>query len=70
MLGYWDDPEMTAAIDPAGWIQTGDLAKLDRDGDGAGDVRGGATVSGLLWHGTAMFRIMEHIHCSRKRNAS
>jgi fatty-acyl-CoA synthase len=33
MLGYWDDPEKTAqAIDPAGWIHTGDLATMDQDG--------------------------------------
>jgi fatty-acyl-CoA synthase len=33
MLGYWDDPEQTsAAIDQAGWMHTGDLATMDRDG--------------------------------------
>jgi fatty-acyl-CoA synthase len=33
MLGYWDDPEKTAqAIDPAGWMHTGDLATMDQDG--------------------------------------
>ena len=33
MLGYWNDPEQTAeAIDAAGWMHTGDLATMDRDG--------------------------------------
>jgi fatty-acyl-CoA synthase len=33
MLGYWEDPERTAeAIDPAGWMHTGDLATMDDDG--------------------------------------
>ena len=33
MLGYWDDPEKTAeAIDPAGWMHTGDLAVMRDDG--------------------------------------
>jgi fatty-acyl-CoA synthase len=33
MLGYWDDPERTAeAIDPAGWMHTGDLATMDDEG--------------------------------------
>jgi fatty-acyl-CoA synthase len=33
MLGYWREPERTAeAIDPAGWMHTGDLATMDADG--------------------------------------
>jgi fatty-acyl-CoA synthase len=33
MLGYWEDPEKTAeAIDPAGWMHTGDLATMDEAG--------------------------------------
>ncbi|WP_421109337.1 AMP-binding protein [Streptomyces sp. NEAU-S77] len=33
MLGYWEEPELTAeAIDPAGWMHTGDLAVMDEDG--------------------------------------
>ncbi len=33
MLGYWDNPEQTAAsIDRAGWMHTGDLATMDPDG--------------------------------------
>jgi fatty-acyl-CoA synthase len=35
MLGYWDDPEKTAeAIDPEGWMHTGDLATIDAEGYG------------------------------------
>ncbi|WP_327065523.1 AMP-binding protein [Kitasatospora sp. NBC_01302] len=33
MLGYWDEPERTAeAVDPQGWMHTGDLAVMDQDG--------------------------------------
>jgi fatty-acyl-CoA synthase len=33
MRGYWNDPERTdEAIDPAGWMHSGDLATLDDDG--------------------------------------
>ncbi|QNN53783.1 AMP-binding protein [Nocardioides mesophilus] len=33
MLGYWQDPEKTAeAIDPDGWMHTGDLAVMREDG--------------------------------------
>ncbi|GLW55578.1 fatty-acyl-CoA synthase [Kitasatospora phosalacinea] len=33
MLGYWAEPERTAeAVDPDGWMHTGDLAVMDADG--------------------------------------
>ncbi|MDQ1698085.1 MAG: fatty-acyl-CoA synthase [Frankiaceae bacterium] len=33
MLGYWNEPDKTSeAIDPAGWMHTGDLATMDDDG--------------------------------------
>ncbi|WP_260954834.1 AMP-binding protein [Pseudomonas citri] len=33
MLGYWNDPKGTAdAIDPEGWMHTGDLATMDAQG--------------------------------------
>ena len=33
MLGYWDAPEQTAdAVDPSGWMHTGDLATMDDEG--------------------------------------
>ncbi|WP_030485581.1 AMP-binding protein [Nocardioides aequoreus] len=33
MLGYWDDPDKTAeAVDPDGWMHTGDLAEMREDG--------------------------------------
>jgi len=33
MLGYWDNPQATAdAIDPAGWMHSGDLAVMDEEG--------------------------------------
>jgi fatty-acyl-CoA synthase len=35
MLGYWDDVEATArAIDPEGWVRTGDLGVFDEHGYG------------------------------------
>jgi fatty-acyl-CoA synthase len=35
MLGYWDDPRRTAeAIDPEGWMHTGDLGVIDDAGYG------------------------------------
>jgi fatty-acyl-CoA synthase len=33
MAGYWEDPERTAeAIDPGGWMHTGDLGRMDEEG--------------------------------------
>ena len=33
MRGYWNDPQATAhAIDPEGWLHTGDVARVDADG--------------------------------------
>jgi fatty-acyl-CoA synthase len=33
MTGYWNDPERTReAVDPEGWMHTGDLATMDDDG--------------------------------------
>jgi fatty-acyl-CoA synthase len=33
MVGYWNEPERTGeAIDPDGWMHTGDLAVMDADG--------------------------------------
>jgi long-chain acyl-CoA synthetase len=33
MLGYWQQPQATsAAIDPNGWLMTGDVAQMDEDG--------------------------------------
>lgn len=33
MAGYWNRPDATAAaIDPDGWLRTGDLARMDEDG--------------------------------------
>jgi fatty-acyl-CoA synthase len=33
MLGYWNDPARTAeAVDPAGWMHTGDMAIIDEAG--------------------------------------
>jgi fatty-acyl-CoA synthase len=33
MLGYWaDEPRTREAIDPAGWMHTGDLAVIDEEG--------------------------------------
>ncbi|WP_163078576.1 AMP-binding protein, partial [Acinetobacter baumannii] len=35
MLGYWDEPEKTAAVlDAEGWMHSGDLAVIDAAGYG------------------------------------
>src|SRR5262249_3543626 len=54
MVGYWSDPEATAAALQDGWLRTGDLAREDEDGYYwfAGRkkeiiVRGGSNVSPL-----------------------
>jgi long-chain acyl-CoA synthetase len=32
MVGYWNDPDATAATIRDGWLSTGDLARMDEDG--------------------------------------
>jgi long-chain acyl-CoA synthetase len=32
-MGYWDAPEETAAAIQDGWLRTGDLARIDKDGN-------------------------------------
>jgi long-chain acyl-CoA synthetase len=32
MLGYWRRPEETAAVIRDGWLHTGDIAVIERDG--------------------------------------
>ena len=32
MIGYWNDPELTAQVLREGWFRTGDLGRLDADG--------------------------------------
>jgi long-chain acyl-CoA synthetase len=53
LLGYWGDPDLTAAVrTPDGWYRTGDLVRLDDEGyvhvvgrASAMIIRGGANVS-------------------------
>jgi long-chain acyl-CoA synthetase len=54
MIGYWNDPEATAATLQEGWLRTGDLGRVDEDGDywfvGRKKeiiVRGGSNISPL-----------------------
>jgi len=49
--GYWNKPEATAAVFSAGWLHTGDVARLDEEGfvyivDRAKDmlIRGGENI--------------------------
>jgi fatty-acyl-CoA synthase len=61
MLGYWNNPDATsAAIDPAHWMHTGDLATMDVDGyvNIVGRIkdmiiRGGENVYPLPFHSTS-----------------
>jgi long-chain acyl-CoA synthetase len=32
MKGYWNDPETTERVVKGGWLQTGDIGEIDRDG--------------------------------------
>ncbi len=55
VVGYWNKPEETAKAFTAGWLHTGDVAKIDQDGfvyivDRAKDmiIRGGENVYSVI----------------------